>query len=613
PYTVPEKTFQLADSVTYTLGRHTFKAGANIIRREVDFFQGNLAKGYFILGGNNFPGTGRFTGFESAELLAGFPDYTIGVASTSFKTKNYETGYFAQDDWKVNRRLTLNLGVRYDLYTFPYEDGNNQANYDIPSGQLLFAGTSGNSRSLVNTDTNNFAPRVGFAYDAFGDGRTSVRGGYGIFYFLDRGGVGNQLSNNPGFNGTQSYTASNGFRITFTGQGPLNNNDSTLATAALPLPVFGAAGITPAVLANSNVIAQVRNNQNSSVQQYNLQVQQQLDRFTSMTIAYVGNKSDHLATFFNANANQLGTGVKAFANRQTITENLAEGSGKYDGLQVSLNRRVGNNMFVTGAYTWSHTIDNSNGGFGTGTNGPGGRFFIRNGAPAFNLNYGNSDQDIRNVFVGSIVYSLPYGHGQHFGGNSNVLINEVLGGWQVNSITTVQGGTPFDINTGGGPIQFGSGAGAFSLGAGLDNRADVISYSPVPRTLVGGNGSSNNRTYFTGTFTLPPTQNVAGTTAYTRSGNVERNQFYGPGLTVEDFGLFKDFAVTERAKLELRVQAYNLLNTPQFTNPDGNINDGFKNPATGTITTAPGFSFGSVSGTRLLSQRQLEFAARINF
>src|ERR1700733_14900341 len=168
-YQVPQKSYQFTDAVTYVHGPHTFKAGANIIRREVDFFQGNDSKGDFVIGGVNFPGTGRFTGNETSELMSGFTDYEIGVASSFFKTFNYETGYFVQDDWKVNRRLTLTLGVRYDLYTYPYEQNNNQANYDFATGTLQVAGVNGNSRSLINTDKNNFAPRIGFAYDLYGN------------------------------------------------------------------------------------------------------------------------------------------------------------------------------------------------------------------------------------------------------------------------------------------------------------------------------------------------------------------------------------------------------------------------------------------------------------
>jgi hypothetical protein len=605
PYSVPEKTYQFLDSVTYSRGRHTFKVGANVIRREVDFFQGNDSKGYFILGGVNFPGTGRFTGYETSEVLAGFSDYEIGAASTFYKTFNYETGYFLQDDWKVSNRLTLNLGVRYDYYTYPYEQNNNQANYDITTGQLRIAGVNGNSRSLVNTDKNNFAPRVGFAYDMYGNGKTSVRGGFGMFYFLDRGGVGNQLSNNPGFNGIGEYTASSGYRITFTGQSPTVRNNAATAAAPLPLPAFGAGAAATADLTASSVLAINPNNQNGTVTQYNLQVQQQLDKATSLTVAYVGNKTDHLTTFLNLNELQLGTGTHFYPNRQTITYDFAGGTAHYDGLQVFLNRSVGSSLLATAAYTWSHARDNSNGAFGTGT-GSGVPIPVINGVPDLAANYGNSDSDQRNVFVGSAVYTLPVGRGKMFMPKMNRALDEALGGWQVNTIVTLDAGTPIDFTTGNLLT---------SSGLNVATRPDLISFNKVSRRIVGGTANANNRTNFSGVFALPPV-NAAG--VFTRPGTLKRNAFAGPGYKTVDLGLFKGFHVTDRVNAEFRAQAYNLFNTPQFNNPDTSLSDGVYNAASNTYSTGANATganngFGTVNGIRLNTERQLALAVHITF
>lgn len=583
PYNVPQKFYQFNDSLSHIHGHHVFKYGANIGKRQVNFVQGNNAKGYFIIGGVNYPGTGRFTGYEVSELLAGFPDYKIGQFLGLYQTRSWETGYFAQDDWRVNNRLTLNLGVRYDLYTWPYEVNNRQSNFDPVNTRLVVPGTAGWPKSLIDTDKNDWAPRIGFAYDLTGNGKTVVRGGYGLFYFLDRGGVGNQLSNNPNFNGVSTFQACpttcadpSGYRITLSGQGPLGNNNWLVATGALPSSVNNVNINSPTGV---DVIYYPRNSKNSNIQQWNLGIQHQLGGNTVVKVAYVGTRMDHLATAFNANNVPLGGGLKHWPNLGAVNEYAYIGSGHYNGLQTQVEHRLSRGLQFTAAYTFQHAVDNSNGGFSA--TGGGGRIFVdASGNPLLNFNNGNSDQDIRHFFVLASLYELPFGKGRQFGSNVPTVLDYIIGGWQWNNIVTLSTGTPIDLSVTGTNDSPG-------------NRPDVS--GAVSAKIVNGQG------VITGNFTLPQ---VSGT-AFTSPGTLGRNALYGPGLQTWDTGMMKDFKLTERFKAEFRVDAFNLFNHPQFQN--GSFNTG--------INLGSGSATGTTQGAqvRQFSERQLQFAFRLTF
>jgi len=585
PYLVIEPTQQFSDAITWIKGKHTFKFGTSIIHRDVNWDQGNNAKGYFWIDDGNFgaypahtSGHGTFTGYESAEVLAGFMGaYSVGAFSGYFQTRSWENGFFGQDDWRVTRKLILNLGLRYDILSWPKEASNHESDFNPATGELVEAGTSGFPAALINTPKKDFGPRVGFAYDLKGDGKTVIRGGYGLFYYLDRGGVGNELSNNADFNGTSTYyacptatTCGSGYRFTFTGAAAAGATDPSTATGALPSKI----GIAPnAVTTNNNVIYYPENSPNSHVHEWNIQVEQALDSQTSFDIAYVGTKMGNLATTFNANETVLGSNpgtswfpVGGAINPNgvgSINETAMIGSGTYNALQSKLTRRMKSGLQITAAYTWAHTLDNSASAFGQS----GGVLDGPNGTPLLQYERGNSDTDQRQLFTLSSLYELPFGRGKMLAHDVPKAVDYVIGGWQWNNVVILATGTPLDISNGGGA----NGRPDYHGGCKTHVSWHVwIACSP-------------------GAFTVP-----VGLV-----GDLPRNAFPGPGTYTWDTSLVKNITIGERVTTQLRAQVYNLLNTPQFQNPNTSIGNG---------------QFGQLLSPRVSPpNRELELALRVSW
>jgi hypothetical protein len=325
----------------------------------------------------------------------------------------------------------------------------------------------------------------------------------------------------------------------------------------------------------------------SSINEWNFQISQELGTATDVRIAYVGTKADHLMTWYSLNGPHLvGASAPFEAQGLNAIEGSANGSSNYNGLQVSLNRRMTSGLQYTLAYTYSHALDNSLSAFSsTGSNQ---RMFVNGTAGLLNTDYGNSDDDQRQAFTFAGLYELPFGRGKHWGGGWNGFTNAFLGGWQANVIASIGTGTPFDT------IQT-------IYDTGCPNGCSVRpNYTGGAKVGYQGRAASNNIIWLSapaGTFVVP-TQNVAG--QFTSVGSLVKNAFYGPGYDPVDFSIFKTFKITERVKSEFRAEFYNIFNTPQFANPDSNAAD------------FPG-NYGTINSTREFSEREIQFALRFTF
>jgi hypothetical protein len=534
-YTLDERSLQFSDALSYVRGKHTLKFGASIIQRHITTVNEDYSKGfYFFSDLAATPGTqvplGQ-TGYEVADLLVGKTNFTTTASPgvNPATTISYEDGFFVQDDWRASQRLTLNLGLRYDLFTPPYEIQNRLANFDPVGGRLVLAGKNGASRSTVDLDTNNFGPRVGIAYSLTRDGKTVLRSGYGLFYSLDRGGISNQLTQNPPFLVTQFRFDGPGANI------PLSD--------PIPLPDAINPG-SPVLPLSSSLRFQPRNTPATRVQEFNVAFERELTREVAMSVGYVGTRGANVTAVVSTGG--FGGDI---ATRLTTISNV--GSSRYDSLQVKVNVRPWHGLSYLAAYTFGRAWDNSPGPF------PGiGAGFRTTPADAGGLAPGLADYDVRQRFTFAGVFEVPRAN------TSMAAANTLLRDWQINTILTFQGGTPFTVFGGFG-------------------RASLIGDPHA--------GESSPDRFFN-TLAFGPSTNIADQSP--------RNLLRSPGIADVDASLFRKFLFTEKTGLEFRAEAFNLFNHPQL---------GFPNQV------CCGGDFGRITTTRLNSERQVQFALRLFF
>jgi len=549
------QSVQFEDDVNWTHSAHTVKAGFGLYHMRY------LNRSYFETMGD-FSFSGIITGNAAADFLLGKPQ-TMTVASPVLEQAGLETNtyYFVQDDWKVTSRLTLNLGMRYELPLPWVHPGNEwgtlhvgQQSTVIPTAPvgMVFPGDANTPRGLIQTDKNNFAPRFGFAWDPFGNGRTSVRGAYGIFYET----VNSDIIQNT----------SQPFRYTFTINQPDSLTNPLLGQPAIPLTLNLK---NPPFIGLQQIFYPDPTLRTPYVQDFNLNVQREVAKDLEIQVGYFGKLGHKLLLGLSPNPAVYAPGatlsnednrriLHGFGNNSEIS---SESNSSYNALQVEINKRFSHNFSVQGAYTFARSLDGAS-AYSLGAAVPN----------VFNLHsqWALSDFFSKNIASFSWLWDLPRLT------DYNPLMRFAAGGWEADGLVTLNSGQPINVLT------------------GADN---ALSGTPNQRPNVVGNPVlSNSRTraaeiqaWFNAAAFAAPAPG-----AY---GDAGRNALLGPGAATVNLGLYKSFALPGREglRLQFRCEFFNLFNNVNLSNPNATL----------------GSSMGRITSAQ--SARVIQFALKLLF
>ncbi len=580
-------TFEYVGSVSVIKGNHSMKMGAGLIRRQAQESQSAHPRGLINIQNN-------YTGNSLGDLLtdqAANVTRNYTVDTPAFRA--WEDSVFFQDDWRVTPQMTLNLGLRYDVYT-PFTTANGAfSNFDpqlnLLVGPSLPGAQKSNATAGVKTDYGDVAPRLGFAYTARPG--LVVRGGWGLTFFPGNSTSGAFMKNAPftfSFGcGTAASTSSGacpaGYANPADGQGYLLSD-------GLPIPSTNLALATnPANYVGTTIYATDFNYKNSYLQQFSLNVEKDFHGNVA-TIAYVGNRGSRLVAN-NININQrpyagAGFPIAALPN-VTILQRMSNLGSDYNALQLSLERRLRAGLAANVNYTLARNLTNASVlDEGQPVGNCVGPCLVDNGYGQpqvfnsyFRYDYGNADIDTRHRVALTTSYQLPFGQ------SASGFRAEAEKGWGVNAIYYWQTGNPFTVQNSNGDQS----------GIGLGNdRPDL-----VPSSQPGFHRSINQ--WFDVTRLRLQGNGLLG--------NEPRNPFYGPGTQALSFSLFKAFPIREAVQLQFRAESFNLLNTPTFGTPNTTITSYDANGV-----GVPGVSAGQISSTvPSASPRQLQFALKLLF
>jgi hypothetical protein len=551
PTQIGTNNYQFDDNVNLVRGKHSLDVGFEFVRLQYNMFQTGAEHGSESYGTS-------YSGLAWTDLLFGAPKSgTYSFPTGTVGLRQSDLSFYVQDNYKFSNKLTINAGVRYENFLgWPWTEVNNKEYNFLPSistTALEQVGTNGIPRSGANNNKLNFAPRVGFAYKV--TGKTVFHAGYGLYYSAPNVTNSSGLSANVpvddywAFNNSATYgaAAANGTPFNYSSNGFVHTRVTSASNLPLGLPIQ----------------AQDPNAKTPYSEQWHAAIEQQIPYSTVLKLAYVGTRGIHLDDLRDINTGSPGT-TNVTVNRPypffaQIGLLETEQISNYDALQVTAERRAHGLNFLA-SYTYSHALDESTASPGSVLN----PYNVRS-------DYGNSDLNIPNRFVGSASYELPF--------KASGKLNYAVQGWQLNTILNYFDGLPFSVSASSG------------VGDGLTPRAQLVAGS---NPVLPSSQRTRQQWFNTAAFTNP----TAGTW-----GISGRNILQGPGTKTVDFSFFKNTNLTESKVLQLRAEFFNILNTPQFDNPATTVGSA----TFGTISSA-----GSESTFQRI-ERQVQLAAKITF